>query len=142
MLDFSALNNDVPKCPPRRLNEPGNINIPAELKTTPAAVQGPKAKADRKKATDLTLLELGRIINERLGRAEITIAEYHKAIKKNRPPEEIALLAAKALSLAVSEDLIFKSLEKHYQDLGVTVSAEPPYKIIYTEKYGFTGGGK
>ena len=131
MLDFSALNNDVPKSPTRPAKGETNINIPAELKTQPAGLIGAKYGEQRKNEHKMNLLDLGRLLNERLGRAELTIAEYNKAIKANRPPEEIALLAAKALSLAVSEELIYKNLERHYQDLGIRVTDTPPYTIIH-----------
>ena len=45
--------------------------------------------------------------------------------------EEIALLAAKSLSLAVSEELIYKSLEKKYRDqFGIYIDPKKPDEII------------
>lgn len=130
MLDFNSLNNDLTKCPTRAANEAGHINIPAEYKAQPAGVTGPEYKEDREKANEMSLLEVSKLINERLGRCELAIWAYNKAVRDGRPPEEIALLAAKALSLAVSEELIYKSLEKALgPKYGIRVNAAPPYEI-------------
>lgn len=127
MLDFSALNNDLPKGPPRPANEPGNTNIPAGRETRPAAATGATAAGQREKAKENSLLEVSRLINERLRRCQTAIWDYNKAVKAGRPPEEIALLAARALSLAVSEEMIYTSLANRYRELyGVYLDPENP----------------
>lgn len=127
MLDFSALNNDLPKRPPRPANEPGNTNIPAGSETRPTAATGATAAGQREKAKESSLLEVSRLINERLRRCQMAIWDYNKAVKAGRPPEEIALLAARALSLAVSEEMIYTSLANRYRELyGVYLDPEKP----------------
>ena len=127
MLDFSALNNDLPKRPPRPANEPGNTNIPAGSETRPTAATGATAAGQREKAKENSLLEVSRLINERLQRCQTAIWDYNKAVKAGRPPEEIALLAARALSLAVSEEMIYTSLANRYRELyGVYLDPEKP----------------
>ena len=131
MLDFTALNDDLTKRPYSPANEPGNIKVPAELKTSPTGLEGAKYKEQRKSNNLLSMLDLGKLINERLGRAEITIHEYNKAVRDDLPPEEVALLAAKALSLAVNEDLIYTTIENKYRErYGIYVSRDTPYRII------------
>ena len=131
MLDFTALNNDLPKSPYRPGNDPANIKVPAELQSEPTGLAGAKYKEHREKENEKSVMELGKLLNERLGRAEIAISEYNKALRDGQPPEEIALLAARALSLAVSEDLIYTSIEKKYREqYGIRISPEPPYKIV------------
>ncbi len=132
MLDFTALHNDAPKSPYSPGNDPANIKVPAELKSEPTAVTGAKYRETRKTSNEMSLLNLGKLLNERLGRSEIAISEYNKAVRDNQPPEEIALLAARALSLAVSEELIYTSLENKYREkYRITVSKEPPFKIVH-----------
>ena len=127
MLDFSALNNDLPKGPPRPANEPGNTNVPAGSETRPTAAAGATAAGQREKAKENSLLEVSRLINERLRRCQTAIWNYNKAVKAGRPPEEIALLAARALSLAVSEEMIYTSLANRYRELyGVYLDPEKP----------------
>lgn len=131
MLDFSALNKDLPKGPPRPANGPGNTNIPAEFKTQPMALKGAIAAGKREKAAENSLLEVSRLINERLQRCQMAIWDYNKAVKAGRPPEEIALLAARALSLAVSEEMIYTSLANRYRVLyGVYLDPEKPGEVF------------
>ena len=131
MLDFSALNNDGPKRPQTHGNGQGNIKVPAGLKTEPAALTAAKAGAARETANEKNLLDLGKLLNERLGRAEIAVSEYNKALRAGQPTEEIALLAARALSLALSEELIYTSIaSKYLSEYGIRISPEPPYKIV------------
>jgi len=131
MLDFTTLNNDRTKSPVTHGNGPANIKVPAELKTKPAGLEEAEYKEQRRTNHVMSLLELGQLINERLARAEITIHTYNKAVRDDLPPEEVALLAAKALSLAMDEDLIYTSIEKKYRErYGIYVSRDTPYRII------------
>jgi len=131
MLDFTALNNDPVKSPYSPGNDTANIKVPAELKTKPTGLEGAEYKEERRTNHVMSMLELGKLINERLARAEITIHTYNKAVRDDLPPEEVALLAAKALSLAVDEDLIYTSIEKKYRErYGIYVSRDTPYRIM------------
>lgn len=131
MLDFTALKNDAPKSPTTHGNDPAHIKVPAELKSEPAAVAAARYKENRQNAQEMNLLEVSKLINERLRNCQTAIWAYNKAVRDDRPPEEIAVLAAKALSLSVSEELIYTSIEKKYrQKYGIRVSNATPYDII------------
>lgn len=130
-MDFTALNNELSKTPTGHAKAETDIKIPENLKAQTRGSSGAKYADKRKNDTELNLLELGRLNNERLGRAEITLSEYNKAVRDDRPPEEVALLAAKTLSLALAEELIYTTIAKKYRDrYGITLTNEPPYKII------------
>ena len=132
MLDFTVLNNDAPKSPTSPANEPVHIKVPADLQSAPTAVAGSRYKEEQENNSERCLLTLGQLLNERLGWSEIAISDYNKAVRDDKPPEEVALLAARALSLAVSEELIYTSLEKKYRKkYGITISKDPPFKILY-----------
>ena len=131
MLDFSALNKDATKRPYSPGNDPANIKVPASLQSEPTALTGAKYRQTRQNNDEKSLLELGKLNNERLARSEIAISEYNKALRDGQPPEEIALLAARALSLAVGEDLIYTTIAKKYREAyGIRISPEAPHKII------------
>lgn len=131
MLDFTALNNDPLKSPTSPANDPANIKVPAGLKTEPTGLTGAKYRESRKNANDMSLLEVSKLINERLARCQMSIAEYNKAVRDGQPPEEIALLAARALSLAVSEELIYTKLASLYgEKYGIRIDPEPPHNIL------------
>ncbi len=131
MLDFTALNKDVPKRPYSPGNDPAHIKVPTNLQSEPTALTGAKYKETRQNQNGKSLLELGRLNNERLARSEIAISEYNKALRDGQPPEEIALLAARALSLAVGEDLIYTTIANKYREAcGIRICPEPPHKII------------
>ncbi len=130
-MDFSALNNGILKAKKEPAAVTHQVTVPDELKAQPKALTGAKYADKRAKDTELNLLELGQLLNERLGRAEITISEYNKAVRDDRPPEEVALLAAKALSLAMAEELIYTTIAKKYQDkYDLRLTDEPPFKVI------------
>ena len=131
MLDFSALNNDLPKRPPRPANEPGNTNTPAGNETRHTGPPGALTAGRRENTDESSLLEVSRLINERLRRCQMAIWDYNKAVKAGRPPEEIALLAARALSLSVSEEMIYTSLASRYRKLyGVYLDPEKPGEVF------------
>ena len=131
MLDLSPLKGNAPKQPVSPANTPANINVPAEYQTLPTAAAGALQKEKRKIATEMSLLDVSKLINERLRNCQTAIWAYNKAVKADCPPEEIAMLAAKALSLAVSDEMIYTSLEKKYMGkYGIKVSSGNPYEII------------
>jgi len=89
-----------------------------------------KVKKGRENDTRGFLLSQGREMQKKLQRAERAISTYNKAVTARRPPEEIALIAAKALSLAMSEDLLYDRIKTWYQDeYGVKLDEKCPYEI-------------
>ena len=132
MLDFSALNTDLIKSPTSPANEEGHINIPAELKTKPTALVGPVERKRRENDTEMSLLETSKLINERLRNCQQAIWTYYKATNEGRPPEEIALVLARALSLAVSDTMIYTTLAMKYRlEYGIRTDDNIPYNIIH-----------
>ena len=131
MLDFTALKTDPTKRPVRPANDTANIKVPAELKSEPAAVTGALYKEKRKNGNERSLLDVGKLLNERLGRAETAIHDYNKAVRDGKPPEEVALYAARALSLAVCEEMIFTTIARKYQsEYGIRISQDERHVII------------
>ena len=131
MLDFSALNTDLLKSPTSPAKEEGHINIPAELKTKPVALVGPIERKKRETATEMSLLETSKLINERLRNCQQAVWTYYRAVKENRPPEEIALLSARALSLALSDQMIYTTLAMKYRlEYGIRTEEDVPYNIV------------
>ena len=131
MLDFSSLDKDFVKQPVSPAKGEGNINIPAELKTKPTALVGPLERKRRENCTEMTLLETSKLVNERLRNCQQAIWTYYKAVRDGRPPEEIALLLARALSLAVSDTMIYTTLAKKYGlEYGIRTDENIPYNII------------
>ena len=89
-----------------------------------------KARKDRVDDTRGFLLAQGKEMQKKLQRAERAISTYNKAVTDKRPPEEIALIAAKALSLAMSEDLLYDRIKTWYkEEYGVKLDEKCPYKI-------------
>lgn len=132
MLDFSSLDKDFVKSPTSPAKGEGHINIPAELKTKPTALIGPIEKKKRETATEMSLLDTSKLINERLRNCQQAIWTYYKAVKEERPPEEIALLLARALSLAVSDTMIYTTLAMKYRlEYGIRTDENIPYNIIH-----------
>lgn len=135
MLDLSKISalhekNDAPKSPTIHANEAAHIKVPA--KNNPPSEEATKTdfRVEQHKATEMSLLEVGKLINARLQLCGTAIWAYNKAVRDDRPPEEVAMLAAKALSLAVSDTMIYSSLEKKYRPkYGIRVSEESPYGL-------------
>ena len=131
MLDFTALNNDRTKRPASPAKEEGNIKLPEDLQAAPTGLIGAKYGEKRKKESETSLPEAGKELNRRLQRAEMAIHTYYKAVRDGRPPEEVALIAARALSLAVSDSLIYSTISGQYGErYGIRTEDEPPYNII------------
>lgn len=137
MLDLSKISalqekNDAPKSPYSEFKEPAQGFIPAKKEPPSEEATKTDFRVEQHKATEKSLLEVGKLINARLQQCGTAIWAYNKAVRDDRPPEEVAMLAAKALSLAVSDTMIYSSLEKKYRPkYGIRVQPEPPYEIIH-----------
>ena len=131
MLDFTALDNDLTKRPTSPAKQGTDIKLPEDLQAAPTGLIGAKYKEKRKTANEKTLLEVGKELNARLRRSEMAMSTYHKAVRDGRPPEEIALIAARALSLAVSDSMVYKKISEEYREkYGIATEGKPPYNII------------
>ena len=141
MLDFSKMKNNATKRPATQGNGAGNSFISTDNKN---AVAG-ECESDRGKSAFLAenepgkagesiLLQAGKHLQRNLQRGELTAHELNKAIRDDRPPEEIAMIATKTVSLILSDSMIYNALAKKYgEKYGITLTKEPPYKVTRTE---------
>lgn len=137
MIDLSKISalrekNDAPKSPTIHANEAAYIKVPAKNEPQLQETTGIDFRMAQHTSAEMSLLEVSRLINARLQQCSTAIWAYNKAVNDDRPPEEVALLAAKALSLAVSDTMIYSSIEKKYwPKYGIRVSQETPYGLQY-----------
>ena len=139
MLDFSKMKKNAVKAPYTPGNGAGNSLIPAEPKnavgTTADALKAKSAKTLPKREPEPTdddyLLQIGIMQQENIKRGNLLTWEINKATRVGRPPEEIALLAAKAISLMTDDVLVYKYVaERFRKEYGIELEPKPPYKII------------
>lgn len=145
MADFSklraGLKNDSAKRPTSDLKGEPQGNIPAENKNAVAgqidALAGDPAKMAGKPGgnmADLSPLQAGRLLQDKIKRGECAIWAIFKAMKRNAPPEEIALIAVKGLSLVTSDPMVFTTVAEAYrQQYGMSIAEKPPYEITYCQ---------
>lgn len=132
MLDLSPLKNALTKRPQTAGNGEPHIKPLAENET-PVATESGSHTGNSTKTPEPCGVEIGKRLQERLQRAGQAINAYHKALNEDRPPEELALLAAKGFSLAVSEDMIYNQLaRKYWNRYGIKLTDGPPFEIIRT----------
>ena len=148
MLDLTKLigtpKNDAPKRPVSDLNKATQGNIPAENKNAVAGRIDALPTADTKspgtsgaELPELTPLQAGKLLQEKIMKGECSIWAINHAMKRNAPPEEIALIAVKGLSLVTSDSMVFKLVSEAYREkYGMVIAEKPPYEITYlqTEK--------
>lgn len=143
MLDFSKLKKGPVKCPTTQGNGAGNGFVSTEDKNaiqgeygavnggTAKTAQNEPPKREPQPTDDDYLLQMGKIMQQNIrngGRASWDI--YH-AMKRNAPPEELALIAVKGLALVLHEPLLFKTVaERFRQEYGITLTEKPPFEII------------
>ena len=151
-LKFPAPKTDAVKSPQRPGNDPFNGNVPAGLKTfaewqaeaqeAEAAIKAEKkavkekkemqmdAREKRERAERYVLLKMGRQLQDNIITAGRLTERIIKAVKEDRPPEEIALLATKGLALLVNDPLVFKYVaDKYRAEYGLALDGKPPYEI-------------
>ena len=157
MLEFPNIRpnpekNDVTKRPYSPGNEPANGFVCADLKTYAQrrqeeqerlsllkdkereALEAKKLSQGRTDSARAFLLQQGREMQERFQRGGTLLYTYNKAVRDNRPPQEIALLAAKALSLIMSDVLYYKPLAERYRtEYGITLQDAQPFEVIRSD---------
>ena len=142
MLDFSKLMNGVTKRPTTQGNGATQGNIPTEHKNAVAGEYGSDRGKSQKTAEkqpqnelDPTgkdfLLQVGKQMQENIRKGGRATWDIFKGMKEDRPPEEIALIATKALSLVLDDQLLYKTVSERYrQQYGISLTDEPPFTII------------
>lgn len=143
MADFKKLREQIKskaqEAPLTAFEDVGNGNIPAEQ---PNAATGDldalAAKYEKMqeptpdKLADLSPLQAGRLLQEKIMRGECSIWAIFHAMKRQAPPEEIALIAVKGLALVTSDPMVYKTVAEAYRaKYGITLEEKPPYKISY-----------
>ncbi len=156
-LVFPEIKKDASKCPTTHENEGANSFIPTEAKSYAewefdaatanmeklAEKKAKKekkdmalqAKAKRERHERYILLKMGRLMQENIIAAGRITETIFKAVRDDRPPEEIALAAVKGLSLLVNDTMLYDAIEKKYrQEYGITLESKPPYNIKRLEQ--------
>ena len=88
------------------------------------------ARQKRERAERYVMLKMGRLLQANIIAAGRTVETLFKALRDNRPPEEIALVAVKGFSLLVNDTMLYDTLEKKYrQQYNITLEDKPPYNI-------------
>ena len=140
MADFSklraGLKKDAPKRPTSEFNDPGNTNIPTKDKNTVAGQIDTKEKVLVKSMQELDptaddfLLQVGILIQDNIKKGNLITWAINKAVKADAPPEHIALLAVKEISLLTNDTIVYKMLaEKYRQKYGIEMTEKHPYEI-------------
>ena len=155
-LKLPEIKNDAVKCPTTPANEAANSFIPEELKTfsewqfdtataelakefEKEAAKEKKnaletARQKRERQEHLILVKMGRLMQNNIIAAGRLTERVMKATGDGRPPQEIALLAVKGLSLLVNDPLLYSKLAERYrEEYGLQLNSKPPYEIIYPE---------
>ena len=75
------------------------------------------------------------VLQDKIKKGECSIWAINHAMRRNAPPEEIALIAVKGLALVTSDAMIFKTVADAWRErYGMTIEENPPYKISYCKK--------
>ena len=138
---FGNMKFDATKRPVTGFNGATNTNYQAEHKNAVAGQITPKETETGKSAgnqpeppADLTPLQAGKLLQEKIMKGECSIWAINHAMKRNAPPEEIALIAVKGLSLVTSDSMVFKTVSEAWREkYGMVIEENPPYKITYLQ---------
>ena len=146
MADFSnfiaGIKKDATKRPTSDDRGATHINYQEEYKNAVAGTIDP-LKTETAKTTgkagetlpELSPLQAGKLLQEKIMKGECSIWAINHAMKRNAPPEEIALIAVKGLSLVTSDSMIFKTVADAWREkYGMIIEEKPPYKITYLQK--------
>ena len=135
---MAGLKNNATKRPTNDFQTPTQGNTPAEPKNAVETKIDPIAKeTEKSKGTqgDLSPLQAGKLLQDKIKKGECSIWAINHAMKRNAPPEEIALIAVKGLALVTSDAMIFKTVADAWRErYGMTIEENPPYKIGYCQK--------
>ena len=92
------------------------------------------AREKRERAERYVMLKMGRLLQNNIIAAGRTVETLFKALRDERPPEEVALIAVKGFSLMVNDTMLYDTIAKKYrQEYGITLEEKPPYKIIHLD---------
>ena len=153
-LNFPEPKNDFTEWPTTAENEPGNTKPLAEGLTgftdwqadaqeaefekinerkarKERADMADKARTQRERAETHILVKMGRLMQDNIITAGRITERVLLANRDGRPPEEIALLAVKGLSLLVRDPLLYSTIAREYEKrYGLSLQDSPPYEVI------------
>lgn len=145
MLDFSKLKKNATKRPTTQGNGAANSFIPTDNKNAVAGEyesdkgitqkQTEKQPQNEPETTQKDyLLQVGKQLQENIRKGGRSTWDIFKSMKADRPPEEIALIAVKGLSLVLDDQLLYKTVSERYrQQYGISLTDKPPFTIIRDE---------
>ena len=106
-------------------NAEGDITPPRPADAPPL-----ENEDDPQPSEEITKLQEGRLLLRNIMRGDTYSWELNRAVRDGRPPEEIALIATKCVSLMKADTIAFKKLAEDYrQKYGLVMEDEFPYKI-------------
>ncbi len=143
MVDLTKLLGDIKpdavKRPVNGFQNPTQGNIPAENKNAvqrqidaPAGTDAKKPGEPGEPLPELSPLQAGKLLQEKIMKGECSIWAINHAMKRNAPPEEIALISVKGLALVTGDPMIFRTVADAWREkYGMIIEENPPYKITY-----------
>lgn len=133
-MDWESLGIERTKRPSRPANEPGHINLPTPPEnSTTGTGEATTAGCDLEDAKRYHL-EMGKRMQQQLVNGGHTVWTLNKAIRDKRPPEEIALVAVKVVSLLIMEQRIYDSIKDEYRErYQITLDEKCPHEIIHLQ---------
>ncbi len=140
MLDLSVLKNrtekNATKRPVNDFQGATQGNIPTDNKNAVAGRIDPlkgetvKSIEELDPRADDFLLQVGIITQNNIKKGNLITWAINKAVKMDAPPEHIALLSVKEISLLTNDDIIFKKLAERYREkYGIEVTEKYPYEV-------------
>ena len=140
MADFSklraGLKNDAVKRPVSEFQGATHTNIPTEDKNAverkidTKETEPGKTLADLDPTADDFLLQVGILTQNNIKKGNLITWAINKAVKADAPPEHIALLAVKEISLLTNDTIVYKKLAERYREkYGIELIEKHPYEI-------------
>lgn len=140
MADLSklraGLKNNAVKRPVSDFQTPTQGNIPTEHKNTVAGQIDPLKGKPAKSIEELDpraedyLLQVGIITQNNIKKGNLITWAINKAINSDAPPEHIALLAVREISLLTNDSMVYKMLaDKYREKFGIELTDRHPYEI-------------
>ena len=89
------------------------------------------AREKRERAERYVLLKMGRQLQDNIIAAGRITETVMKAARDGSPPQEIALLAVKGLSLLVNDPMVYTAIAREYREkYNIELEPKPPYNLI------------
>ena len=131
-MDWESLGVNRVKRPLTRPNEPSHTNIPTAEQNAVTGTAGGKTDVSSLEDAKAFHLTMGKRMQEQLRNGGNSLQTLNRAIRDRRPPEEIALVAVKLVSLLMLEPRIFDGIKTEYKErYKICLDDKVPYEIIH-----------